>query len=113
MIYEFECDGDDGGCGSQFEITCSMSEITGLKPKCPNCQKNKAVFRLFTGILVSTTRTVGGLVDKNTDKLSDDYKHHLKEKHHAHRKKEFSGKLGKGMQTYERDKEGNRISKKG
>lgn len=110
MRYDFECYEEDGGCGSQFEITSTMDEIVGLKPECPNCGKKKAVSRIFGGIVVSTTKTLGGLVDKNTAKLSEDHKNHLNEKHNAYRKKEFTGKLGKGMKAYERDKDGKRIS---
>ncbi len=110
MRYNFECYKEDGGCGSQFEISCSMSEISELKPKCPECGKKKAVSRVFGGIVVSTTRTLGGLIDKNTAKLSEDNKQHLHEKHNSYRKKEFTGKLGEGMKTYEKDKDGKRIS---
>lgn len=109
MRYDFECYEEDGGCGSQFEISCSMSEITDLKPKCPNCDKKKAVSRVFGGIIVSAPKTLGSLMDKNTSSMSEDYKNHLHKKHNAYRDKEFTGKLGEGMKTYEKDKDGKRI----
>lgn len=111
MIYEFECLTDEGGCGSQFEISCQMSEISGLKPKCPSCNKKKAVFRNFGTIIVSVPKTLGSRMDKNSTKMSDDHKEHLTRKHNEYRNQPFSGKLPDGCKTYDKDSSGKRIPK--
>ena len=110
MLYDFECYEEDGGCGSQFEISCKMDEIVGLKPKCPSCEKNNAVSRLYGGIVISAPHTLGSLADKNASKMSEDHKAFLGKKHNEYRNKPFSGKLGEGMKTYGRDSDGKRKS---
>jgi len=110
MDYDFECYEEDGGCGSQFEISCKMDEIIGLKPNCPSCQKNDAVSRLYGGIVISTPHTLGSLMDKNSSSMSEDHKAFLNKKHNEYRNKPFTGKLGDGMKTFERDSDGQRKS---
>lgn len=104
MIYEFQCYKEDGGCDAQFEVKCSMSEIQGLKPKCPNCKKKKPVARNYGDIHVyDGPKTLGSQADKNSSQFSEDYKQYLKNKHTEYQRKPFTGKLGKGMEVYERD----------
>jgi hypothetical protein len=110
MDYDFECYEEDGGCGSQFEISCKMDEIVGLKPNCPSCQKNDAVSRLYGGIVISTPHTLGSLMDKNSSSMSEDHKAFLNKKHNEYRNKPFTGKLGDGMKTFERGSDGQRKS---
>lgn len=113
MLYDFECYLEEGGCGNQFEVKSSMDEIIGLKPKCPACKKKKAVARNYGGVHVfEGPKTLGSLADKNSSRMSADYKHHLTEIHTEYKKKPFEGKLGEGMSLYPRDKDGKIIPRK-
>ena len=95
-VYSFTCDNEDGGCGHNYEIVKSMSEIEGFKPKCPKCKKKKS-FQNFGGVnVIEGPKTLGSLADKNTAKMSADEKHYIYEKNNAYRKQKFSGTLPKG-----------------
>lgn len=109
MIYDFECYEDEDGCGSQFEITCSMSEISQLKPKCPVCHKEKPVHRFWGNVYCfGPNKTLGSLADKNSKGMSSDQKHYLNQKNNAYRYKEFQGALPEGAKKFERDSDGKR-----
>ncbi len=84
--YQYICDTDDEGCGSVIEVTCRMSNREENIPKsCPECHMGKALHQLFGYGSVYVPTTLGSMVDKNTDKLSVDEKHHLKTKHNKYR----------------------------
>lgn len=104
-LYDFECT----QCQLQFEVRCGMSEIIGFKPECPKCLQKGHVGRVYSDILVSVPKTLGSLVDKNSDKMSDDNKEFLTKKHNSYRNKDYSGPLPKGMRNFQRDHNGNRI----
>ena len=74
--YEYECK----KCGHNLEVVQSFND----KPltKCPKCKK-KGLFKVVSGGLgfFTENRTLGVIADKNGSKYSDDFKHHLKEKH--------------------------------
>ena len=107
-IYDFTCDSDKEGCGQPFEATCSMQDISSFKPKCPICHSNKKVIQVYNVPYVSVPRTLGSLADKNSAKMSSDYKNHLSAKHTAYLNQPFTGKLPDGVQALPRDKDGKR-----
>jgi len=113
MLYDFECYLEDGGCGHQFEVKSSMNEIVGLKPKCPACKGKKAVARNYGGVHVfDGQKTLGSLADKNSSKMSEDFKNYLTKKHTEYQREPFSGKLSEGMEVYQRDGDGKIIPRK-
>lgn len=105
-VYAFECYEEDGGCGIVFDISCKMTEIQSLKPKCPGCKKKKPVARNFNsdiGISVACT-TVGAMADRNSERFSADYKNHLLTTQRE--KPPFSGKLPEGASLKPVDSKG-------
>lgn len=90
--YEYDCE----RCSSHFEIQCSMTEVVGLQPKCPNCKKSGKVVRDFSGVIVSVPKTLGSLADKNSSSFSEDKKQHLITKHNEYKSSKFEGKLPAG-----------------
>ena len=79
--YEFCCRHDiNHGCGYTFEIICSMSEIADKRPECPKCGREDSVFREWAAIQISPPiMTLGGLADKNAERMTEDHKNYLKE----------------------------------
>lgn len=108
--YGFQCYLEDGGCDHIFEIKCSMEEISNKSPKCPNCHKKKSVFRLFNDVYVydGTPKTVGSLAERNCDKMSDDQRHAIANKHKTVKPK-FSPKLPEGASLLPVDNKGNKV----
>jgi len=108
-IYTFECYEEDGGCGQIFDISCGMNEISTLpKPLCPNCNNNIAVSRNFNSdvyVFDSSPRTVGALAERNTNRMSEDQRNALNEKHTSY-KKPFTGKLPEGGSLFPVDSKG-------
>lgn len=109
MRYDFECYENEGGCGTIFEVQCSMNEIIDLWPKCPNCNKKYAVHRNYGGQVISVPKTLGMLAEKNSRNMSSDQKIALTEQFSNYKNKPFEGKLPEGAKTYERDSKGKRI----
>ena len=85
--YQYLCDQDDGGCNHVIEVTCSMSDRQAIQPKsCPKCRKRKSIRQVFCLAGCNINTTFGSHIDKQSDKMSEDEKHHLHEKHYAYRK---------------------------
>ena len=102
MIYPFICDKEDGGCGHNFTIKCSMDEIGDKKVSCPECKKRKPVRRDYAGQNVSffgPNVTVGSLADKNSAIMSDDQKHAIKEQNRTGTKLEYTGPVKEGAEV--------------
>ena len=87
--YQYECK----ACGHELEAFQNISEAP--LERCPQCNKKK-LGRVVTGGLgfFVSGRTVGAIADKNTDKFSEDFKSHLKERNKT--KKENKLKLPEG-----------------
>lgn len=102
MQYDFECDAEDGGCATQFEISCSMEQIIGLKPECPKCGKITPVHRFWSNLyFIPPTKTLGSLADKNTSKMSQDCKDAMLLSQNKYRLKAFEGHLPDGAKRKE------------
>jgi putative FmdB family regulatory protein len=84
--YEYYCDPEDGGCGNSIEIRCSFEDKESNKPKsCRKCRKRKALREVFGSTETFIPKTLGSLMDKNSDKMSADEKHHLHKVHNAYK----------------------------
>ena len=101
-LYPFEClTGQDYlGCGAVFDITCTMSEISTIKPECPKCGQVDSVFRVWHGYDAAPYHetTLGSLADRNAAKLSDDEKLYLKEKYRTKKEVEKLKPIEKRLQ---------------
>lgn len=103
MIYSFYCFADEGGCNYPFTIISTMDKISNLKPKCPNCGKTRSVFRDFAADTIhgnAGTKTLGMLAEKNANRMSEDEKKALHDKHHEYMKRDPNKKPPKGMKYY-------------
>lgn len=102
--YTFFC----SDCKSKFELFFSIKEYEE-HPKCLSCLSLKTnrsyeddLHTIATSVRKSDSelKTVGDLANRNRDKLSDDQKMELYEKHNKYKDDEFKKKkeLPKGMQ---------------
>jgi len=108
--YQFICDTEKSGCGSLWELEASMSEISDIKPSCPQCKKRKPVHQDFSTINVfGPDKTLGSLADKNTNKMSIDEKAIIHAKNTAHLNQPYTGPLPEGAKTYKKTLTGERI----
>jgi hypothetical protein len=63
-----------------------MSELDDNRPKsCPKCRKRKSLTSVFFPPNVNIPSTLGSIAEKNTDRLSEDEKHHLNKKHNEYK----------------------------
>ena len=107
--YTFFCD----SCQKRFEIICSIKEYTDKKP-CEFCNSKKSTYRLYVEDLASLNtsvnkadnelKTVGDLAKRNTDRMSDDEKNHLKNKHNSYKENKPDDPLPSGMSRMNRPK---------
>jgi len=104
-IYVFLCDNEDGGCGHGFEEVASMSEISDLKPKCPECSKSKPVRRDYKNQgSPSTFQTLGMWAEKNTKGMTEQQKKSITDNNRN--KPEWQGPLPQGARTLTKDENG-------
>ncbi len=103
------------GCGHRFSIITTVRNYTA-SPICPSCNQNDAIIRDYRednvniSIALSNDKlTVGHLAKRNTDKLSNDEKVALYNKHNDYRFQKSKVKLGKNMKSY--GKLGERVDK--
>lgn len=89
--YNFSCNQDHEGCGTLIRLDCSMADLDNQISllKCPNCKKKKAIRRVYDGEsfpMAYQPKTLGTLADKNSSKMSLDYKTHLKDQYETFKK---------------------------
>lgn len=100
--YTYNCD----DCNQFFEMFFYIKDYTD-NPKCINCGK-KHTYRMYTIDVSSQSasvkksdgelKTLGDLAKRNTDRLSDDEKAHLYQKHNDYKENKIEEKpLPKGM----------------
>lgn len=109
--YSFFCD----TCQEKFELYLSIAQYESIKKFCPLCNKTKAVSRLYQEDLISLNtsvkksdnelKTIGDLANRNRDKMSDDHKTHLSEKHNEYKEQLPTKELPKGMNRLQRPKQ--------
>lgn len=107
--YTFFCE----DCNKKYEVVCSIKDYHDKLP-CGFCSSNESVYRLYTedAATLSTSvkksdselKTVGDLAKRNTDRMSDDEKQHLKKKHNDYKENKPEAPLPKGMSRLTRPK---------
>lgn len=101
-IYTFYCH----TCKKRFEIVSSISDYSDIQ-KCQHCRKSKDVVRCYIDDVAtlnasvkksdSELKTLGDLANRNRDKMSEDHKASLYEKHNEYKEQTPSSALPKGM----------------
>ena len=107
--YTFFCD----SCNKKYEVVCSIRAYHDKLP-CEYCNKNKHVYRLYIEDAQSISssvrksddelKTVGDLAKRNTDRMSDDHKEHLRQKHNSYKETTENKPLPKGMSRLTKSK---------
>lgn len=92
-------------CNCSFELFYSIKDYNE-HPKCPTCKQSKTIrnYEIDMATLSSSVKksdtelkTVGDLANRNRDKLSDDQKIHLHQKHNKYREEGPQKELPRGM----------------
>lgn len=109
--YSFFCD----TCKEKFELYLSLQQYDKSKKICPSCNKDKKVSRLYSEDLLSLNtsikksdselKTIGDLANRNRDKMSEDHKTHLKERHNNYKDQTPAKELPTGMSRLQRPKQ--------
>lgn len=98
--YSYEC----SKCNSKFSIICSISDYED-HPKC-ECGSKKTArcyredFLTINGNVKksdSELKTIGDLASRNTERMSEDQKQHLYQKHNDYKEQKETKILPKGM----------------
>jgi hypothetical protein len=100
--YSFLCE----KCNYKFCIVCSIADYSS-EQKCDRCLKSENVTRLYQEDLSSLNtsvrkgdgelKTLGDLANRNRDKMSDDQKLALHNKHNDYKEQPAKTELPKGM----------------
>jgi len=100
--YSYSCD----SCNYSFELFSTISNYNP-QPKCSRCQKSKTHRRYLDDVSTISTsikksdselKTIGDLALRNSERMSEDQKISLRQKHNAYKdNKEESGSLPSGM----------------
>lgn len=99
--YSYQCD----NCNQKFELFFSIKDYQE-KPKCEYCSSKKTsrlyildVASQITSIRKSDSelKTLGDLANRNRDKLSDDQKLELHNKHNSYKEEAPKKELPSGM----------------
>ncbi|NBU33454.1 zinc ribbon domain-containing protein [bacterium] len=108
-IYTFFCE----KCKKKYELVCRIKDYNDAAP-CEYCKSNKHIYRLYIDDVAtqsasvkksdSELKTIGDLALRNTDRMSDDEKEHLKRKHNDYKEKPTNKQLPKGMSRVNRPK---------
>lgn len=106
--YTFFCN----SCDTQYEIVCSIRDYYDKIP-CEKCGSLN-VHRMYgEDILTQSTsvkksdselKTVGDLAKRNTERMSDDHKEHLKQKHNMYKENKETKELPRGMSRIDKPK---------
>lgn len=100
--YSYHCD----ACKHSFELFFSIKDYVS-NPKCVSCGKKQTHRRYIDDVLTQTSsvkksdselKTIGDLAQRNSDKLSNDEKIHLYQKHNSYKFEESTKDLPTGMQ---------------
>lgn len=108
--YSFFCD----GCQEKFELYLSIQQYDTAQKKCPVCKKDKKVSRLYqedlstlnTAVKKSDNelKTIGDIANRNRDRMSDDQKQYLSQKHNDYKEQVSTKELPKGMSRIQKPK---------
>lgn len=99
--YSYYCN----SCDNYFELFSYIKNYE-LNPNCIHCQSKDTIREYTKDVLTqnasirksdSELKTVGDLANRNRDKLSDDQKISLHQKHNSYREEGIQKELPKGM----------------
>jgi len=100
--YTFFCE----SCNKKYEVVSSIKDYHDRLP-CDSCGSGKSVYRLYTedAATLNTSvrksddelKTIGDLANRNRDRLSEDQKTQLYNKHNSYKDQESVKELPKGM----------------
>jgi hypothetical protein len=100
--YTFFCE----SCQQNYNIVCSIRDYNDKIP-CTSCKSNKKSYRLYTEDVKTQSssvkksdgelKTVGDLAQRNTERMSDDHKEYLKQKHNSYKTNKEDKPLPSGM----------------
>lgn len=106
--YSYSCQ----KCHKNFELFFYIKDYIE-QPKCTHC-KNKNTYRLYIKDIStqsasikksdSELKTIGDLANRNRDKMSDDHKEHLYQKHNSYKETPSDKPLPKGMTRMKKGK---------
>lgn len=108
--YSFLCD----DCHHNFEVICSIRDYSE-SPMCEQCKsRNTArnytidMATLSTSIRKSDSelKTLGDIAQRNSDRMSNDEKQHLYNKHNDYKENKPDNPLPKGMSRIKKPKKG-------
>jgi hypothetical protein len=91
-----------------FEKDYPMSQSSTARPTCPSCKKRncKRNYSECSSVSASIPHTLGTRADKNTDKMSEDEKHHITRENTKYLHERPSNPLPEGMSRIPRDESG-------
>lgn len=99
--YSYQCN----SCNSKFELFFSIKDYQE-KPVCESCNSSETS-RLYVADVLSQVasvrksdgelKTLGDLANRNRDRLSDDQKKHLQQKHNEYKEAPSQKELPSGM----------------
>jgi putative FmdB family regulatory protein len=100
--YTFACH----KCKKKFEIVCSISKYSEVQ-NCPYCNSPDRVDRCYIDDVASLSasvkksdselKTIGDIANRNRDRLSDDEKNALYQKHNSYKEEPAKPELPKGF----------------
>jgi len=100
--YSYSCE----KCDHCFELFFYMKDYIA-SPNCDKCGSSRTHRRYADDVLTqsasvkksdSELKTIGDLALRNSEKMSDDHKHHLYHKHNSYKLEEGQKELPKGME---------------
>jgi len=106
--YTFFCE----KCEKVFELVCSIREYTD-KPVCEFCKSKNVIRRYIEDLSTLNTsikkndselKTLGDLANRNRDRLSDDEKIHLYNRHNEYKEETPKTELPKNMTRMKKTK---------
>lgn len=102
-VYSYLCN----SCGNNFEIFYSFSQYEkNPLPKCSSCSSKSTERRYAEDVQTinssvrksdSELKTIGDIANRNRDRMSDDEKRAIYEKHNAYKEQESEKELPTGM----------------
>jgi putative FmdB family regulatory protein len=100
--YSYYCD----KCNKDFELFFYIKDYKS-QPKCEYCLSSKETYRLYTRDILSQAasvkksdnelKTIGDLANRNRDKMSEDEKNYMYQKHNDYKENKVDKPLPKGM----------------
>lgn len=109
--YTFYCN----GCKNSFEVFCYIRDYID-RPRCISCNSTKTerqytvdASTISSSIKKSDSelKTIGDLADRNRERMSDDHKQSLLDKHNAYKDTEATQPLPHGMSRIKKTKQKN------